>query len=992
MREPRRRGGRAVAGAVALALGLSGLAVGQLPAWSLSYTGQAGVPVVATPEGVVPELPETVAVTTDESTTVSVPVEWEALEPGEFTATFEKVTVSGTASGEAGTLPVSASVWVVPDNLVYLIDTGRVGANGSEIVDAARALRGDALLNDAADRKVTAPEDSWGYIERNPSDNQKVSVTPGNAADWATSYTGDDNDADEGLVYRMTLDPGEYRIVAAHVPRRTQTHGSWLNVNGQKVDEKTVAVTQVPGEVRPPVFVTHELTLTERTTISYESQKLQASGGFNAHVSLLSVERLVGVVAPPTISPDGGFFHDPQTVTLSHASSEAEVYYTVDGTEPDRSSTRYTAPFSVTESATVRAVAYLGDDASAVAETEITIAAWSAAAIPFKLRDEDAVSHVKLTWEPLAGAERYEVRRDGEVIGVAKGDTFDDYDLAVGRSYDYDVQAYAGDELLATTVAVTAETFQPTGVPTVRDNVNGYYSAPASPGGFKYGDTYYSFAIRSTGSGVNRVSTITERTSPDGFAWGAEQVLATYPDSKFEGVSMLRHPVTDKIVIVAHYENGSDYSLARFFLAEVTPQAGGSVFEETFLGRPLGNESRDIGLFIEGADAYLLSATRGNRDIAIYALNSSWTEPVELVATAFRDQHRETPAITKRGDTYYFFSSKASGWYPSQAAYATAKHLAGPWTPLREIGNAATFGTQSIGIGTGWRWGANFRHPESRGNFSRVFPVAFNDGFATMEFFPQIEYYPGQGAVPVQAGRIVSVGKPVTASSAAAGSDPAVVTDGSDLAGAGRFTAGSYPYDLTVDLGEPTKVVSSQITTRLVGGSETAYKYTLSGSLDGVSFTPIVDKSTNWAVGFLLDQFDEVEYRYLRFSVTGIVNVQNENPATWADGVIEWALFGGEKAPVAGLAIEPSATTRCVAGKVVVAVTARNADEAVADVTLASAFGGKEFADLQPGTARSAAFSTRAASVTPGTVAISATAADGRSLETTASYPATSCG
>ncbi|HMR50789.1 MAG TPA: glycoside hydrolase family 43 protein [Arachnia sp.] len=253
---------------------------------------QATPPVIGTTPGVVPALPLTVRVVQGGSEETDAPVVWDVPDPADLATEFEKAEIHGTAELDGRTVAVTATVWVVPERVVYLIDTGRVGANGSEIVDAARALRGDALLNDAADRKVTAPEDSWGYIERNPSDNQKVSVTPGNAADWATSYTGDDNDADEGLVYRMTLDPGEYRIVAAHVPRRTQTHGSWLNVNGQKVDEKTVAVTQMPGEVRPPVFVTHELSLTERTTISYETQKLQASGGYNAHVSLLAAVRV----------------------------------------------------------------------------------------------------------------------------------------------------------------------------------------------------------------------------------------------------------------------------------------------------------------------------------------------------------------------------------------------------------------------------------------------------------------------------------------------------------------------------------------------------------------------------------------------------------------------------------------------------------------------------------------------------------------------------
>ena len=82
--------------------------------------------------------------------------------------------------------------------------------------------------------------------------------------------------------------------------------------------------------------------------------------------------------------------------------------------------------------------------------------------------------------------------------------------------------------------------------------------------------------------------------------------------------------------------------------------------------RPLGYDSRDQSLFIDDdGTAYLLSATNMNRDINIYKLDPSWTKPVLLVNTICKGLHRETPAIIKKDGEYYFFSSKASGWYPS---------------------------------------------------------------------------------------------------------------------------------------------------------------------------------------------------------------------------------------------------------------------------------------------------------------------------------------
>jgi hypothetical protein len=57
----------------------------------------------------------------------------------------------------------------------------------------------------------------------------------------------------------------------------------------------------------------------------------------------------------PTIAPDGGSYIDSVVVTLS-TPSEADMYYTVDESEPDMTSgTEYTGPFILRNSATVKA-------------------------------------------------------------------------------------------------------------------------------------------------------------------------------------------------------------------------------------------------------------------------------------------------------------------------------------------------------------------------------------------------------------------------------------------------------------------------------------------------------------------------------------------------------------------------------------------------------------------------------------------------------------
>ena len=61
----------------------------------------------------------------------------------------------------------------------------------------------------------------------------------------------------------------------------------------------------------------------------------------------------------PSVTPDGGIFKTPLTVSVSSLSG-AIAYYTVDGTDPSLSSQSYSAPFVVSNSATVKVRYYYG--------------------------------------------------------------------------------------------------------------------------------------------------------------------------------------------------------------------------------------------------------------------------------------------------------------------------------------------------------------------------------------------------------------------------------------------------------------------------------------------------------------------------------------------------------------------------------------------------------------------------------------------------------
>lgn len=77
-------------------------------------------------------------------------------------------------------------------------------------------------------------------------------------------------------------------------------------------------------------------------------------------------------VAIPVINPVSGTFYASKEVTIT-AGENATIYYTTNGSTPTVNSTVYTAPFLVSETTTVKAIAVSGSNSSDVAESVITI-------------------------------------------------------------------------------------------------------------------------------------------------------------------------------------------------------------------------------------------------------------------------------------------------------------------------------------------------------------------------------------------------------------------------------------------------------------------------------------------------------------------------------------------------------------------------------------------------------------------------------------------
>ena len=79
------------------------------------------------------------------------------------------------------------------------------------------------------------------------------------------------------------------------------------------------------------------------------------------------------VIARPEFSVESGDVEAGTKVELTCETEGAEIYYTLDGTTPDNTSTKYTEAITINTTTTVKAIAYVGEDASSVATAVYTV-------------------------------------------------------------------------------------------------------------------------------------------------------------------------------------------------------------------------------------------------------------------------------------------------------------------------------------------------------------------------------------------------------------------------------------------------------------------------------------------------------------------------------------------------------------------------------------------------------------------------------------------
>ena len=148
-----------------------------------------------------------------------------------------------------------------------------------------------------------------------------------------------------------------------------------------------------------------------------------------------------------------------------------------------------------------------------------------------------------------------------------------------------------------------------------------------------------------------------------------------------------------RFVMYFHLDD-EKYKAARVGVAISEKITGPYRYVKSF--RPLGDESRDIGQFVDDdGTPYLIFEDRPSGGFHIARLSADYLSVEKEVS--FIHAPLEGGAIVHYDGLYYVLGSHLTGWDPNPNVYATAKSLEGPWTEFADVAppESKTYSSQS---------------------------------------------------------------------------------------------------------------------------------------------------------------------------------------------------------------------------------------------------------------------------------------------------------
>ncbi len=335
----------------------------------------------------------------------------------------------------------------------------------------------------------------------------------------STRYTGPISLAATATLKAIAVAPGSvnsavatatYIIQASQAGAPTLTPGTGSYTAAQSVTLSSVTsgaqiYYTTNGSTPSPTSTryTGPITVAAPTTIKALAV---ASGLANSSVS---TGTYTFQAAQPIFSPAGGSYTAVQSVSLSDSSPGAAIYYTIDGSTPTASSTRYASPISVSSSKTINAIGIVtGWADSGISTATYTIQLPTAPRPPSGLSATAASpTQVNLSWTDLATDETgFKIERKtgsgGAYTQIAtagvNASTYNDVTVLASTIYFYRVRSTntIGDSSYSNEATVTTPATAGLPAPWVDADIGS--PGVAGSGSFTSG----SFTVKGSGSDI----------------------------------------------------------------------------------------------------------------------------------------------------------------------------------------------------------------------------------------------------------------------------------------------------------------------------------------------------------------------------------------------------------------------------------------------------------------------------------------------------------
>jgi beta-galactosidase len=164
-----------------------------------------------------------------------------------------------------------------------------------------------------------------------------------------------------------------------------------------------------------------------------------------------------------------------------------------------------------------------------------------------------------------------------------------------------------------------------------------------------------------------------------------------------ERPKVIYNVATKKFVMWMHIDS-EDYAFSRAGVAVSDSPTGPFQYIESV--RPNGQMSRDMTIFKDtDGKAYHIFSSETNATMRIVQLTDDYLRHTNNEKRILINQHREAPAMFKRGNKYYLITSACSGWAPNAASIICSDSIWGEWTvpynPCVGKNSSITFNSQS---------------------------------------------------------------------------------------------------------------------------------------------------------------------------------------------------------------------------------------------------------------------------------------------------------